>query len=216
MRTAPAPAVPARDTTTDVSGHWQLNTHDSDDPRSMMHRDSTGGGMEGRRGMGGGRGGGGGGGFGGGYGGGRGGGRGGMGGGGGRMGGGGGASYGDRQARNDLFDLAFQAPTQLDLVDADTTFSLIADGADTVVLRTNGHKLKETGDANVSIELRARRRDGRLEVERHVGSAGKITETYFMSPAGDQLFVLVKFEPSMGRGPVTFRRVYDRRPAASS
>ncbi len=189
-----------------VSGHWQFDEQESDNPRSQMSERDSAAGASGeqpgdrgyRR-----RGGGGGGDFGGGFGG-----R-----GGGMEGGGGGGertmSSGDRAARQRLMQLVFRAPQQVELIETDTSFTIIGAEADSIALRTNGRKLERRGDDGVKIEYRARRRDGRLEVERQVGNAGRLTETWFMSPRGGQLFVLVHLLPSNGRGEMTFRRIYE-------
>jgi len=214
-----APSVSPQDSLAvrPVTGHWQYNPHESDEPRRRMRGvpDSALGGMpggmppgqEGGR-EGGGREGGGSmgpGGMGGGMGG-----MGGMGGGGMRPRGGNAMSPEDMQRRVTLMSFAFEAPQFLDLSESDTSFSvieLLRFGPDSVQLRTNGHKLERRLDENVRVEYRARRQDGRLTVERKVGNAGKVTETYYLSPDRTQLFVLVQLEASqagrpggMGRG----------------
>jgi len=193
----------AQDSARPVSGHWQYNPRDSDEPRRHARgtTDSTMGmppdGMSGGRegggtmgpppgGMGGGMGG-----------------MGGMGGGGMRPRGGAMPSREDMERRVTLMSLAFEAPQLLDLSESDTAFSvieLLRLGPDTLMLPTNWHKVQRRLNDDVRLEMRAKRQDGRLMIERKVNGAGKVTETYYLSPDRSQLFVLVRLEAEQGAG----------------
>lgn len=233
LAAGPVPAV--QDSVRPVTGHWRYNSRESDQPRRPMpgQADSTGqgpGGMPGGRGgsmgprpgaMPGGMGPGGPGGMGGGM----------------APRGGGPPSPEEMQRRVTLMSFAFDAPDTLELEEGSDTFTIVERrrlGPDTLVLPTNWRKVERRLEDDVRVELRSRRQDGRLTVERKVSGAGKLTETYYLARDGTQLFVLVRLEPNQSarggppggpsggpggigeqgeggeRGPQVFRRVYDR------
>lgn len=179
----------------DLSGHWALNQAQSENPRDMIpDRDSSGGRMRGgerggRGGFGGRRGG---------FGGGR----------GGYRGGGGGMSDEQRARMRQTMDLVYTAPASLVIVAADTSVTLVAEG-DTLVLPTNGRKIRREAarEGEGAVDIKGRWQGNDLVVERSVSGGGKVTEDYLRSADGKQLFVIVSYDGG-GRS-ISFRRIYD-------
>jgi hypothetical protein len=191
----------------DLSGRWNFNASQSDDPRDRVQPGDSGGDAE----RGGGRSGGfprigGGGGGRGGFGGGR-GGRGGFGGGRGGSEGRGGMTDDQRQRMRQTLQLAFRAPSTLTIVETDSTVSFAADTAQALVLHADGQKLKQKVDSGGDVEVKGHWQGHDFVVERKVSGGGKMTEDYLRSEDGKQLFVIVSVD--LGRRTLDFRRVYD-------
>jgi len=199
----------------DVSGQWQLNGQQSDNPtdkiaetRAAHGRPESGRGHWGRRGGGGGGGGG------------WHGGGGGMGGMGGGMGEGGRSPMDEREmarrrARVELLmDFAQNASDDLDVsVTPGAVRFIMHDALDTLALKTDGSKKKvkfAEADDEVQVTTKAVWNENWLVVTREVDGGGKITESYFRAPDGHHLYVAVQLELAQGRWPaIEFRRVYD-------
>ena len=188
----------------DVSGQWQLNGQESDNPSEKIaemraaHGRPEGRGHWGRGG-------------GGGWGGGMHGGRGGM---------GGGLPIDEkelarRRARAELLmDLAQNSSDELDVrVTPRAVRFILHDALDTLALKTDGSKQKAKlaeGNDDVQVTTKAVWNAGWLVVTREVDGGGKITESYFRAPDGQHLYVAVQLELAQGEVPtIEFRRVYD-------
>ncbi len=208
----PSPAVAAAAERPDFTGTWELNEEQSDKPRDKMRQARGGRGGGGFGGPGGGRGGGGGG-FGG-PGGGRGGGGGGFGGPGGGRGG------GDREAMRERRRELQESLRVLEITHTEPELVLHATsgtdtgGADTSgrdqTLYTDGRDFYRRTLGGDLAEAKAKWKEGeRLVFKMKRGEAGKVTETWELTPGGRQLYVTVKTGGG-GRMPETeLRRVYD-------
>lgn len=198
------PGTPAQDTARSVSGRWTLNTAASQDPRRTlptMHRDSGGGpppGVQPPGGRpngplpaGGGRG---------------------RPPGGGPGGPGGGREVSPRAmaAQRALMAMALEPPRTLRLEDTTPTVLIVWADRDSIRIRPNGSKVEQLTADSVHVEYRAQRRHGRLELERRVRDAGRITETFFLSRDQAQLITIIETTGTLY--PLRFQRVYDRAP----
>ena len=120
-----------------------------------------------------------------------------------------------RRARAELLmDLAQNTSDDLDVsVTPGAVRFVMHEALDTLALKTDGSKQKAKfaeGDDDVKVTTTAVWTEGRLVVTREVDGGGKITESYFRSPDGQHLYVAVHLELAQGRVPaVEFRRVYD-------
>jgi hypothetical protein len=180
---APAVEMP------NLSGEWQLNKDQSDDPEKVMtDARSSGGGSSG----------------------------GGMGHGGGRLGGGGGwGGGGGRGGRSDSGDSGsggaggwFVALDTLQIKHAEPTVSITDAAGRERVLYTDGRKTEEERSHGGTTAVTASWKDGHLEVVSKPETGGKITETYAVAADRSQLVVTTKVDGSRG-GSFTIRRVYD-------
>jgi hypothetical protein len=179
---APAVEMP------NLSGEWQLNKDQSDDPEKVMQEARSSGGS--------------GGGFSGG----------GMGRGGGmRHGGGGGRGGG----RGDSGDASSGAPSggfatlqTLQIRHDEPALSITDAAGRERVLTTDGRKTEEERSRGGTTAVTASWKDGHLEVVSKPEKGGKIVETYAISADRTQLTVTTKVDGSRG-GSFTIRRVYD-------
>ncbi|MDP2577816.1 MAG: hypothetical protein Q8W48_08880 [Candidatus Palauibacterales bacterium] len=175
----------------DLSGSWELNVAKSDLPAEEIEDAMVGGSASGSQPPAGG------GGRGGGASGGRGGGR------GGRMGG-----MNPEQMRERMREI-MEAARAFTITQTDSTVTLNARSGPTRVFYTDGRKVQRMTRGLGEVEVKARWKDGKLQVEQKMESGLKITETYERSEDGERLQVNVKL--SGGRLPRDFesRRVYD-------
>jgi hypothetical protein len=189
------PATTALGQRPDLTGHWIYNSAQSDNPRDQLRgRDSSGetgrgGGFGDKKGGTG------------------------FGGGGGDFGarGWGGMNEEMRDRMRQTIQLAFDPPRALNISQTDATVTFVVDGADTLTLRTDGHKFKQKIEGAGDIEARAQWQGNDLVVDRSVSGGGQVVEDYLRSRDGKQLFVVVSFTGKRGR-PIQFRRVYDPAP----
>lgn len=186
---AAAPPLAAVDLP-NLSGAWQLNKDQSDDPQKVMQdaRSSDGGG--GRSG-----------GFSGG----------GMGGGMGRHHGGGGSRGGSGDSSSSGsggFDERQAALETLQIDHKDPSLSITDAAGRARTLYTDGRKTEEEHSYGGTTAVTASWKDGHLEVVSKPESGAKITETYAVAADHSQLTVTTKVEGGR-RGSYTIRRVYD-------
>jgi hypothetical protein len=73
----------------------------------------------------------------------------------------------------------------------------------------DGKKHHETNADGKKTSIKAEWDGDSLIVESKPGHSGKLTETYALSPDGQQLYVVSRFEDSSLAGPLSIRRVYD-------
>jgi hypothetical protein len=109
--------------------------------------------------------------------------------------------------------LAFDAPQTLTISATDSTVTLALDTVAALLLRSNGHKLKQKVEGGGDIDTKARWHGNDLVVERSVSGGGKVVEDYLRSQDGMQLYVIIDFTGMRGRS-IQFRRVYDPAPAS--
>ncbi|HKD16452.1 MAG TPA: hypothetical protein VKG23_01195 [Thermoanaerobaculia bacterium] len=173
-----------------LTGTWQLNKDQSDDPEKVMKdaRSSGGGGGRGFSGGGGG----------------------GMGmgrhhgGGGGGRGGNGDSSSGSSGG----FDERFAALETLTIEHKDPTLSITNAAGRERTLYTDGRKTEEEHSYGGTTAVTASWKDGHLEVVSKPESGAKITETYAVAADRSQMTVTTKVEGGRS-GSYTIRRVYD-------
>lgn len=180
-----------------IAGQWRLNPQESTTARDAMQRgrgegegrpgggEGGGGGFPGRRGMGGG----------------------GMRGGGGFRGGG--MSDQSRARMRQTMELANHAPTVLWIALTDSSVTFLDDAADTLMLPTNGHKVKEKVEDGGDVERKADWTNAGLVLEEKVSGGGSVTETYVRPSDGKELYVIVKVKMGRMPQPLEFRRVYE-------
>jgi hypothetical protein len=107
----------------------------------------------------------------------------------------------------DLETLARDAQT-LTIARNGDQFSISDDQGEAHTLYADGKKHKED-DGGRKVTYKTQWDGDRLVSEHKLGSTGKLTETYELSPDGKQLFITSKLESSKLSGPLTIRRVYD-------
>lgn len=175
-----------------LSGVWMLNVTESDDPAAVMRR--QGGQRRGERP--GGR----------------------TGGVGGGVRGGGSMPPGRPQAaRGRMSPEAMQAlrrlatarPVRLDVQLTDSAVAVTYTGDPEPLVLLFGKKVERKLTDELTLEAKASWEEGRLVVERSVGGAGSITETFMPSVDGRRLTVDVALDGGAGGG-LEFQRVYDR------
>jgi len=176
-----------------LSGDWQLNKDQSDDPEKVMKeaRSSGGSGGSGYSGGGMGRGGG------------RHGGGGGWGGGGGR-----GSGSGSGDSSSGGAGGGYAALQTLQIKHQEPTLAITDAAGRERVLYTDGRKTEEERSHGGTTAVTASWKDGHLEVVAKPENGGKIVETYAVSADHSQLTVTTKVDNSRG-GSFTIRRVYD-------
>ena len=215
LTVASSPAI-AKDDPPDLTGSWQLNREESDDPREKMSQARRGGGRGsggfGGGGAGGGRGGGGGG-FGGGGGGGGGGGFGGRGGGGGFGGGGGGGGFGGSGGSGDQrgadpaeMRQRMEALSRLEITQEGNRLSIEDANGDVRTFVIDGESVDVETDRGF-LSVSAKIKKGTIVVETET-SRGKIVETYSRDPEEGRLRVKMKMKSQGPMGNLTLERVY--------
>ena len=171
-----------------LSGNWQLNKDQSDDPEKVMKdaRSSSGGGSG--RGFSGG----------------------GMGMGGRHHGGGGGSrgDNGDSSSSGGGFNERFAALETLQIDHKDPTLSITDAAGRGRTLYTDGRKTEEEHSYGGTTAVTASWKDGHLEVVSKPESGAKITETYAIAADHSQMTVTTKVEGGRS-GSYAIRRVYD-------
>ena len=175
-----------------LTGTWQLNKDQSDDPERVMKdaRSSSSGGSRG-------------------YSGGSGGGGGGMGMGRHHGGGGGRGGNGDSgSSSSGGFDERFAALETLTIEHKDPTLSITNAAGRDRTLYTDGRKTEEEHSYGGTTAVTASWKDGHLEVVSKPESGAKITETYAVSADRSQMTVTTKVEGGRS-GSYAIRRVYD-------
>jgi len=180
---APAVEMP------NLSGDWQLNRDQSDDPEKVMKEARSSGGSGGGF-SGGGTG------------------RGGHGHGGGGMGRGGGGRGDSGDSPNGAPSGGFASLQTLQIRHAEPTLSITDAAGRERVLYTDGRRTEEERSHGGSTAVTASWKDGHLEVVAKPENGGKIVETYAVSADRSQLIVTTKVDGSRG-GSFTIRRVYD-------
>ena len=201
LAVASQPAI-AKDDPPDLTGAWQLNREESDDPREKMSQSRRGGGGGGGRG-------GGGGGFGGGGGGSRGGGSGGFGGSGGSGGGGGfgGGSGGQRGGNQEEMRKRMEGLSRLEISQVGDRLSIEDANGEVRTYVLDGEPVDVETDRGI-VAMSAKIKKGTIVIETET-SRGKIVETYSRDPESNRLHVRMKLKSEGGMGNLTLERVYD-------
>lgn len=183
---APAAEMP------NLSGDWQLNRDQSDDPEKVMKEARSSGGSGGSGYSGGGMG--------------RGGGR----HGGGGFGGGGGRGSSGRSESGDTSSAGggYAALQTLQIKHQEPSLTITDAAGRERALYTDGRKTQEERSHGGTTAVTASWKDGHLEVVAKPENGGKIVETYAVSADHTQLTVTTRVDNSRG-GSFTIRRVYD-------
>lgn len=113
-----------------------------------------------------------------------------------------------RDRMRQTIQLAFEPPRALSISQTDATVTFIVEGADTLPLRTDGHRFRQKFEGAGDIEDRAQWKGNDLVVERSVSGGGNVVEDYLLSKDGKHLYVVVSFTGRRGR-PIQYRRIYD-------
>ena len=123
-------------------------------------------------------------------------------------------SESDREGMRATMNFIMAHPIVIDIAQVDTAFTFTADGGTPLVLPVNGHKVKVKTADEIEVENKGQWKGMRYFVEREVDHGGKITEEYFKSQDGKQLYIIVKVEGMRGNRDAQFRRIYDLTPAS--
>jgi hypothetical protein len=114
-----------------------------------------------------------------------------------------------RDRMEQTIELALDAPVSLTILQTPSTIAFAAEG-DTLVLPTDGRKLKQTADGRGDVEVKTSIQGNDLVIQRKVDRGGTVTTEYLRSQDGKQLYMVVAFEGKCGH--FQFRRVYDQGP----
>ncbi len=101
-------------------------------------------------------------------------------------------------------------PKTLSVKQDDKLVEIIDDNGQTRNLYPDGKKHKETDASGRGVSIKSRWDGDRLVAESKLAHAGKLTETYELSPDGKQLVVISQLDNSQLSAPLVIRRVYDR------
>lgn len=111
------------------------------------------------------------------------------------------------RARMRLMLRLAQPDSALAIYRTDSTVTVVTP-ADSLILFTDGRKMKDTLGANVEVETKAEWKDDALVVERKLGGDLKITERFTLSGTGRYLWLYVQADNGRFHMPVPFLRVY--------
>ena len=181
----------------DLSGSWALNVELSDNPRDMIPEGGMAGGTAGGRpSRGGARPG-------------RGGGQpsGGMGGRGGMRGGA--PSETDQQRMLQTMRIATQAPRRIVVRQQDSTVTIRDGNGRTLMLHTNGEKIRQELENDGQLDIRAQWSGRALHIEREIHQGGKVVQKFFISEDSTRLHVETELDMGRGGRPRVFHYVYD-------
>lgn len=125
---------------------------------------------------------------------------------------GGGMSETHHQRTSQTIALALRTPAAFTIAETDSTVTFTQDNAPALLFNTDGRKHRQHADSvgRGDVEITTLWQGNALVVERQVSGGGKVTEDYFRSQDGKQLFVIVNVDA--GNGSLAFRRVYDAAP----
>jgi len=125
----------------------------------------------------------------------------------------GGMSETQRHGISQTIQLASRAPAVFTIALTDSTVTVTETSAQARVFRTDGRQHQQPADSagHGAVEITTYWQGNALVVERQVSGGGKVTEDYFRSQDGKQLFVIVSVDT--GLHAIAFRRVYDAAPS---
>ena len=102
-----------------------------------------------------------------------------------------------------------EASAALNIVQDDSTVTIVGIEGRRVVLYPDGRKLEYSIEGAGNVETRSHWIDGRLVVERTMEGGPRATQTYELASEGRQMRIRVRLEGGQLPAPLEFRRVYD-------
>jgi hypothetical protein len=116
---------------------------------------------------------------------------------------------GDPEQMRQTMQKLMQASAALNIVQDDSTVTIVGIEGSRVVLYPDGRKLDYLVEGAGNVETRANWIDGRLVVERRLEGGARATQTYELASEGRQMHIRVRLEGSQLPAPVEFRQVYE-------
>jgi len=111
--------------------------------------------------------------------------------------------------RSGPFGRVMRPSPQIIVVQTDSSIVISDDTGLPLVLYLDGRKVQEPMPGAESMVTTAKWKDGKLTVERKMGSTGSIREIFIMDPAKHRLTVDAKLTSAQLQGSLEIRRVYD-------
>ena len=111
--------------------------------------------------------------------------------------------------RSGPFGRVMRPSPQIIVVQTDTSIVISDDASLPMILYLDGRKVEEPMPGAESMVTTAKWKDGKLTVERKMGSTGSIREIFTMDPAKHRLTVEAKLTSAQLQGSMEIRRVYD-------
>jgi hypothetical protein len=111
--------------------------------------------------------------------------------------------------RSGPFSRVMRPSPQIIVVQTDTSIVISDDASLPVILYLDGRKVEEPLPGAESMVTTAKWKDGKLTVERKLGSTGSIREVFTMDPAKHRLTVEARLTSAQLQGSLEVRRVYD-------
>jgi len=111
--------------------------------------------------------------------------------------------------RSGPFGRVMRPSPQIIVVQTDTSIVISDDASLPVILFLDGRKVEEPLPGAESMVTTAKWKDGKLTVERKLGSTGSIREVFTIDPAKHRLTVEAKLTNAQLQGSIDIRRVYD-------
>jgi hypothetical protein len=95
------------------------------------------------------------------------------------------------------------------IVQSDSTVSITSPGGGVDTYRLDGRKEKRELPGTEPVEISARWKNGKLTIERKIGSAGTVREVYSLAAEGKELLVEVRLTGAEITQPIDQKRVYN-------
>jgi|KBSSwiStaDraftv2_1062776.scaffolds.fasta_scaffold34674_3 hypothetical protein len=111
--------------------------------------------------------------------------------------------------RSGPFGRVMRPAPQIVVVQTDTVIVISDDASVPMILYLDGRKVEEPLPGAESMVTTAKWKDGKLTVERKLGSTGSIREVFTMDAAKKRLVVEAKLTSAQLQGSMEIRRVYD-------
>ena len=111
--------------------------------------------------------------------------------------------------RSGPFGRVMRPSAQIIVVQTDTSIVISDDASLPVILYLDGRRVEEPLPGAESMVTTAKWKDGKLTVERKLGSTGSIREVFTMDPAKHRLTVEAKLTNAQLQASLEIRRVYD-------
>jgi hypothetical protein len=118
----------------------------------------------------------------------------------------------EREQARRRIEALIEASEMLDITQINQELTIVEGNLRERKFYTDGRPFERLDRRGNMTTIRARWRGSRLVVETRLADGGKFTESYELSPGGEQLFVTVTSQDSRLKQPLVIHRVYDAVP----